>query len=206
MTEPIAQRRLKELLDALGEKCPAPGGGAAAGMAGAAASATARMVVSYSVGRKSLAEHAEFLRDASGRLHRAQAVFLALADEDAEGYANLNRLMKLDENDPERTQAWEAAVDAALAPPRAMLAAAGDLLRLCESMCGRISPHLRSDLAIAAVLAEGAARSAAWNVSVNLPLLTEDRRHSLRAEAELQAADAKTRAARVEALCTPAVP
>jgi hypothetical protein len=54
---------------------------------------------------------------------------------------------------------------------------------------------------VAGVLAEAAARSAAWNIAVNLPLLPPDQRGSVRAEAERQAADARHRAARVEGHC-----
>lgn len=198
---PLGQHRIDEFLDALSAKVPAPGGGAAAGLVGATAAATAGMVVAYSVGRKSLADHKEFLEDAGARITRARMMFLALADEDAEAYTTLNELMKLPEGDPVRVAGWAAAVSGAIAPPRAMLATASELLRICEELCGRINQHLRSDLGVAGVLAEAAARSAAWNIAVNLPLLPPDQRGSVRAEAERQTADARHRAARVEGHC-----
>ena len=97
-------------LDALASKVPAPGGGAAAGVVGATAAATAGMVVSYSLGRKSLADHQGFLVECEGRLSRARAMFLALADEDAAAYTVLNGLMKLPEDHPERVAGWAGAV------------------------------------------------------------------------------------------------
>ena len=201
MSTPLADSRFADLLDALASKSPAPGGGAAAGVVGATAAATANMVVAYSLGRKSLAEQQTFLEDASARLTRARALFLTLADEDAAAYAGLNALMKLPEDHPDRAAGWDTAVEAAMGPPRATLAAALELLRLCESLCGKINPNLRSDLGVAGVLAEAAARSAAWNVSINLPLLPEHRRGSVRAEAERQTADARERAGRIEGHC-----
>ena len=201
MTDPIGPMAFESLLEALASKAPAPGGGAAAGMLGATAAATAGMVVSYSVGRKSLAEHAAFLRDASDRLARARALFLALADADAAAYTALNSLMKLPEDHPDRAAGWAAAVSGAMAPPRATLAAASDLLRLCEDLCGKTNPHLRSDLAVAAVGAEAAARAGAWNVGINLTLLPEAERGPIKAETDRLVSEARARAGRVEAGC-----
>lgn len=197
----LADQRLRDLLDALASKVPAPGGGAAAGLVGATAAATAGMVVAYSLGRKSLAEHQAFLGDASAQLTRARALFLDLADEDAAAYSVLNTLMKLPEDHPDRRAGWDNAVAGAVAPPRAMLAAGAEVLRVCESLCGRTNPHLRSDLGVAAVLAEGAARAAAWNIGANLPLLGMDHRGSVHAEAERLVGEARARAAKIEAWC-----
>jgi formiminotetrahydrofolate cyclodeaminase len=198
---PLGEQRIDEFLGALSAKVPAPGGGAAAGVVGATAAATAGMVVAYSAGRKSLADHQAFLEDAGARLARARALFLMLADEDAAAYTVLNTLMKLPEDHPDRIAGWADAVAGAVAPPRAMLAAGAEVLRLCEGLCGRINPHLRSGLGVAGVLAEAAARSAAWNIAVNLPLLPPDQRGSVRAEAERQVGEARSRAARVEGHC-----
>ncbi len=198
---PLADQRLRDLLDALASKVPAPGGGAAAGIVGAAAAATAGMVVAYSLGRKSLAEHQPFLEDVSAQLTRARSLFLELADEDAAAYTVLNALMKLPEDHPDRRAGWDAAVAGAIAPPRAMLATGAEVLRVCESLCGRINHHLISDLGVAAVLSECAARSAAWSITVNLPLLGMSHRGSVHAEIERLVGEVRERAAKVEAQC-----
>ncbi|MEM9373060.1 MAG: cyclodeaminase/cyclohydrolase family protein [Planctomycetota bacterium] len=204
-TEPtfasIGPMPFESLLTELASKSPTPGGGAAAGLVGASAAALAGMVVAYSIGRKSLAEHRTFLEDAGRRLARAREIFLVLADEDAASYARLNALMRLEEDHPDRLAGWESAVRQAIAPPRAMLASANDLLRLCEELIGRTNPHLKSDLAVAAVQAEAAARSAAWNVDINVPLLPDPDRARIPEETNAAVLDAKARAARVEAGC-----
>ena len=62
---------------------------------------------------------------------------------------------------------------AAIEPPRAALDSALDVLRLLQRLVGASNTMLRSDLAVAAVLAEAAARSAAWNVRINLPSVAD---------------------------------
>lgn len=198
---PIGSMAVSSLLDALSSKSPAPGGGAAAGLVGAAAAAAMGMVVAYSIGRKAHAEHGPMLEDVSARLARARSLLLALADEDAHAYAALNALMRLPEDAPERVAGWTNALDGALAPPRATLAAACDLLRLGETLVGTTNPHLRSDLAVGAVLARAAAHAAAWNIAVNTPMLAHEVRERTDADTARALADADERAARIESGC-----
>lgn len=170
--ESIAQLTLAELLDRLASKSPAPGGGAVAGLVGAQAAALARMVVSYSLGRRSLAEHQDELEALAQQLDNARGVMLTLADADAEAYATLSAVWSKRHDDP---AAFERAVRRAIRVPRSVMAAAVDLLRLCESLAPISNPNLRSDLVAAAVLAEAAGEAAALNVRVNAPQLSDER-------------------------------
>ncbi|MCC6320035.1 MAG: cyclodeaminase/cyclohydrolase family protein [Phycisphaerales bacterium] len=176
--EPIGSLSVGEFLRQLGDKAPAPGGGASACAAGAIAAAQARMVVEYSVGKKNLAEHQPALERARETLRRLAAIFLELADEDAAAYGLVNELSRLPETDPRRMAEYAGAVEASLAAPRAALAGACDLLRLLAMLAPITNRHLRSDLAIAAVLGEGAARSAWWNVAINLPTIADEKRRA----------------------------
>jgi len=131
------------------------------------------MVVRYSTGKKKLAEfeqlHARALESLTAGRDRA----LALADRDADAYARLNALQKLPEDDAQRRAEWEGAVREAIGVPKSCFDLSLDLLRLCEELAGRSNEWLRSDLAIAAIAGEAAAASAAWNVRINLPLMTD---------------------------------
>lgn len=173
-TPTIAFQTVGGFLESLSAKVPTPGGGAAAAITGATAAATAGMVVSYSVGKKPLADHDQFNRDAQKQLIRARQMFLTLGDEDAAGYGELNALWKLDKDDPARVTGWENAVSGAIGPPMAMLALSVEVLRLCEQLVARTNKQLKSDLGVAAVLGQASARSAAWNVKINIPLLPAD--------------------------------
>jgi len=199
---PLAHQRLDTFLEQLGSKTPTPGGGAVAGTTGATAAALANMVVAYSLGKKNLVEHQPALEQARAALTNFTRLFLRLADEDAAAYALVSELQKLPEADERRKRDLPAAAAAALDVPRAALAAACDLLRLVESLADKSNRFLRSDLAIAGVLAEAAARGAWWNVSVNLPSVPDQSvRSRIEHDGLAMLDDAAQRRARVEAAC-----
>lgn len=191
-----------QFLDQIAAKSPAPGGGAVASAVGALAASLANMVVAYSLGKKTLAEHQPALERAGHTLARTVEMLLELADEDAAAYALVNELGKLPEGDARRVSEYPAAVQAAVQAPRNVVAVACDLLRLLEHLSTRTNRHLRSDLAIAAILAEAAARAGWWNVLVNLALLeSEDERAELRAEMTRLLSEAAIRRTAIEQAC-----
>ena len=170
---------VEQFLAATHAKSPTPGGGAVASAVGALSAALAGMVVSYSVGRKSLSAHEGTLRDADARLVRARGLMLALADEDAAAYGVVNELMRLPEDNPVRQADLPAALQAAVDAPMATAAAGVDLLRLMVELAPITNRMLRSDLGIAAVLAEATVAAARWNVLINAGSLAETARREL---------------------------
>lgn len=170
---PLSDQTFGVFLDNIAAKSPTPGGGAVTAAVGALSAALAGMVVSYSLGKKNLADHQAELEEASARLHRARTLMLALVEEDERAYAAVNELTKLPEGDPRRTAELPAAASAATQAPLAVMAAACDLLRHFERLAPITNKHLRSDLAIAAVLAEAVVKAGRWNVAINLPMLKE---------------------------------
>jgi formiminotetrahydrofolate cyclodeaminase len=166
----FATQPLSTFLSNIASKTPTPGGGAVASAVGALGAALAQMVVSYSAGKKALVQHEPRLQESAKILERARGLLLELADEDAAAYGTVNELSKLPESDPRRV-ALPAANAASVQVPLAVMAACVDLLRLFETLAPITNKQLRSDLAIAAVLADAAARSSRWNVAVNVAFL-----------------------------------
>ncbi len=196
----LAPRTIDAFLRDLAAKTPAPGGGAVAGLLGAIAGATAGMVLSYSLGRRALAEHEPALRAHAEAITRLRSVCLDLASEDAEAYERLNALQKLPEGDPARAGLASAALAAARVP-LASLATACDLLRHLCDLTGITNRHLRSDLAVAAIAAEAAARASAWNVRINLPALSPEDAEAMRHEADELLRTARALAEQTERAC-----
>lgn len=198
----IANLNIRDFLAHTAAKQPTPGGGAVAGLCGALGAALGQMVVSYSLGKKNLAEHQALLEDAARRLERARAMLLELADEDAVAYGLVNELSKLPEGDLRRVKELPAAQEASVNVPLAVAAVGVDVLRLLRELCGKSNAYLRSDLAIAAVLAEAATRSAHWNVVVNAPGLSDALRCAEKIrEGEMMVAKSVALAKEVEQLC-----
>jgi formiminotetrahydrofolate cyclodeaminase len=197
----IAPMSVAGFLDALAAKTPAPGGGASACVAGALAAAQAEMVVAYSLGKKNLAEHQGRLESARAALAATRTVLLELADEDAAAYAELNRLQKLPEGDPAR-RGEPAATRRCVEIPAAALAACVNMLRLLADLPAITNKQLRSDLAIAATLAEAAARACDWNVRINVSFVTgQDWATKIAAEAARELKVAADLAAGVQRAC-----
>jgi formiminotetrahydrofolate cyclodeaminase len=169
----FGEMSVNEFLVAVGSKTPTPGGGAVASAVGALGSSLAQMVLNYSIGKKNLAQHEGRLRGAMLQLTRASELFMALAAEDAEAYGAVNALSRLPEDDPRRKRELPEALAASVQVPMTTIAACVDILRLFEELASITNKHLRSDLAIAAVLADAAARSSRWNVLVNMAGITD---------------------------------
>ena len=199
---PIAALATGELLAALAAKQPVPGGGAAAGLVLATAAGLGSMVLRYSVGKKAFAAWNDELEAALDTCDRLRLDAIAAADADAAAYAGLSSLWKLAEDDPVRVERWTPAVKAAIAAPRHAMSLAETLLATLETLPERTSRTIRSDLAIAAVLADAAARSAAWNVRINLPLLGDDGAAASEAAAiDATLIEIRRRAEAIEARC-----
>jgi len=200
--KPAAQFTIREFLQATGDKQPVPGGGTVAAVTGALAAALARMVVSFSVGKKSQAEHSQLHQELDATLTRAADLLLALADEDATAYAEFRRLSSLPEDNPDRAENYPAAALAIATVPLSIAGTASEILAHIEPLAGRSNPWLRSDLAIAAALARTAASAAHHNVAVNIDTLASlGLGDGFREEADKCLEDANDAARRIEEAC-----
>ena len=174
-----------ELLTLVASKSPVPGGGGVAGVVGGLAGALGGMVVSYSLGKKSLAAHQPMLEAGSGRLAALRDECLRLADADATAYERLNAMQRLAPDDPQRGMGYAAAVAGAIEVPLRLAGVCGQIMDALRDLSGRSNPHLKSDLAIAGVLALAGAEAARWNVVINLREVgDESRRAHIRAEVD----------------------
>jgi len=201
----IEQQTITAFLNDLAAKSPAPGGGAVSALTGALAAALARMVVNYSIGKKSLVAFDDLHRQSLQQLETLGAKAMDLAEADAMAYARLNELWKLDKGDPQRVNEFPGAVQAAIDAPMAMLATSIELLHHMNDLVAATNKLLASDLAIAAILAETAARAAAWNVRINLPQVEDaGRRASFEQHVAEALATSRELCRKIELVCQPA--
>ena len=137
--EKYAEMSLNDFSAALASKEAVPGGGGAAAVAGALAAALGGMVCNLSAGKKSCAEHAEFIAKALEELELTRKYMLRLADEDAKAFAPLKKYLSLPKDDPERAAHMDSALRVACFIPTEILytaARTAELLNILINAAG----------------------------------------------------------------------
>jgi len=188
---------------ALASAEPTPGGGGATALAGALAASLTSMVVRLSQDRPTYAQHAKLHEEVVAASDVARLRFLNLADEDAAAYRAYMQARRLPHDDRDlelrRAAATRDAARRATIVPLTIVQQAHHQIDLVERLAGRSNASAASDLDVAALLLECAAKGAAANVTVNLAAI-EDEGFADAALAELdqrlrqiQAATARTR-------------
>jgi formiminotetrahydrofolate cyclodeaminase len=174
---PFRELSLATFAERLGSSDPVPGGGSASAVTGALGASLVRMVASLSAGRPRFAAHETMLVEATAAGARLSDQLLTLADEDAAAFASFAAALKLPrDTDAEREQRRHAISGAATLAAQTPLRCVEwclELVGLAEGLAGRSNPNAASDLAVAALLGEAAARGAAANVLVNVPSMED---------------------------------
>ena len=172
------ERGLRAYLDEVAAGTPVPGGGSVAAVVGALAAALGEMVANLTLGREKYAGVEETLRPAGERLRSLRTALLdaAAADEAAyEAYRGASSLPRgSDIEKAARTAAMQRTLIEATNVPLGVARAARGVAEILEIVAGQGNPHVRSDAALGAILAEAALRGALLNVRGNAALL-EDR-------------------------------
>ncbi|HSS34669.1 MAG TPA: cyclodeaminase/cyclohydrolase family protein [Patescibacteria group bacterium] len=177
-SQPFRQMTVADFVGHLASSEPVPGGGSASAVAAALGAGLVAMVAALSAGRPKYAQH-EATHATAGAIGRELSDrFLALAEADSQAYAGFSAALKMaKETEPERTArsaALQSAARVAAEVPLACVEACRELVLAAEMLAGRSNANASSDLAVASLLGEAAARGAAANVLVNLPSVGDE--------------------------------
>jgi formiminotetrahydrofolate cyclodeaminase len=169
---------LTEYLERAAAGTPTPGGGSVAALAGALGAAMASMAGNFTAGRRKFAAVEAETRELLAVLDRAGATLRRLVQTDTEAYGAVSQAFALpratDDEKRARRSAVAAACRGAMAVPLEAVRACRAALAASERLAVIANPRLISDVGVAAILLEAAARAAALNVQVNLPQIDDD--------------------------------
>ena len=176
--ESLARLTLSDFTDQLASAEPVPGGGSASAIVGAFAGSLLAMVARLSLDRPTYEAYRRTNERALTTGETTRRRLMDLADQDARAYAEFAAARKMPRETAELQAARDAASrSAARAATEVPVAVVGECLHLLDEvsvMVGRSNVNASSDLEVAARLSAAAARGAAANALINLPMTGDE--------------------------------
>jgi len=180
----LADRSVRELLEAVGARTPAPGGGTAAALGGALAAGLVEMAARFAPGSEDVASEAGALRE---RL-------LELGERELGAYEPVLETFRLDTGDPDREARLRAALSDAADSPLEIARVASSVASLGAELAVTGNANLAGDAITGTVLAEAACCAAARLTEINLARVPSDPRLDEAVELTRQASAARAKA------------
>lgn len=165
-------------LEDLAGSAPAPGGGGAAALVGAAGAALGNMVGSLTVGKKKYAAVEADILVLNRRAVALRKRLEGLVQADADAFTPLAAAYKLPKETPEqqahKAAVLEAALEGACAVPLEIMSACCEGITLAAEYAEKGSVMAVSDAGCAALFCKAALQAAELNVSINTRLMADN--------------------------------
>lgn len=162
---------LGEFIEQAASGSPTPGGGAIAALVGALGGTMAAMAANFTVGKPKYAQYEAMMREAIEELNTLIGQLREAVDEDARAFSKISEAYRLpnesDEEKSARKQAVNEALAAAMQVPMTVLRRCCKLVELLPTLAGASNSNLLSDVEVAGIMVEAAARAAMTNILVN---------------------------------------
>lgn len=168
----LTEMKIMDFTDLLASAAPAPGGGAAAALAGTLGVALTHMVEALTVDKKGYEEHRELTKQIMTQAEGIHQGLVYMIDKDAEAFNSFGAAMALPKDTGEqktkRAEAMQAALKNCTLMPFEIMRCAFSALELTERAIGKSNKTVISDLGVAALLLKAAVQSAWLNILVNI--------------------------------------
>lgn len=177
-------------LENLAGSAPAPGGGGAAALVGAAGAALGNMVGSLTIGKKKYAAVEANILVLNRRAAALRKRLEGLVQADADAFTPLAAAYKLPKETPEqqahKAVVLETALEGACAVPLEIMSACCEGIALAAEYAEKGSVMAVSDAGCAALFCKAALQAAGLNVSINTRLMA-DKAHAAALNAQADA-------------------
>ncbi len=169
---------LGDLVDAVSEATPTPGGGSVAAAVGALGAALTSMVAGLTHAKRGMEDRRETMEDLGRRAQELKDRLLRAVDEDTTAFEAVLTAIRMpkrtDEDRDARTQAMAEANLRATTVPLEVMETAVEVLELARTTVELGNPSSVTDAAVGAECAATAVEGASMNVRVNLQGLDGD--------------------------------
>lgn len=174
----LANKTIKEFLEATASDAPVPGGGSIAALSAGISAALVEMVAGLTIGKKGYEEVEAEMKEVKEIAAKATAGFVADIDKDADSFDGFMKAMKMpkatDEEKAARSAAMQAAIVDAAEVPLSVAEAAFNFMKYTEVMVEKGNQNAVTDGAVAAMMARTAVISALYNVKINLGSIKDE--------------------------------
>lgn len=169
-----SEKPLNEYCKALSSKSPAPGGGSASALVGAAGAALLGKVANFTAGKekyKGVEKEMTRILERSGALREN---FTRLCSEDAIVYKKLSGAFKLPKENGTRKKKIQEALKEATGVPFEICKAAHGAIKLALLAARKGNVNLITDSGIASLMLKCAFQSGLLNIEINLKSITDN--------------------------------
>ncbi|MEA2054836.1 MAG: cyclodeaminase/cyclohydrolase family protein [Candidatus Thermoplasmatota archaeon] len=164
----MADERINEFIQNLASGAPTPGGGSAAALGGAIASALSEMVCNLTIGKEKYAAVEKQIGEEKEKLISCRKRLLEIVDEDAKAFDEVMKAFKMPKDEDARKDAIQEAYKLAASVPMETAERCMEILEHAEVIAKMGNKNSITDAGTSALLAHASLKSALFNVKINL--------------------------------------
>ena len=168
----LIEMTLTGFVDTAASDAPAPGGGSVSALEGALGAALTSMVCALTLGKKKYADVQDLAASTEKQALALKDRYLDVIDRDTEAFNAVSAVFAMpketDADKAARRAAMQAALKLCTATPVEMMELAVEVLRMIDTVSGKLNASAASDLGCAVLAMKSAIQGAWLNVLINV--------------------------------------